>query len=177
MTTAPGTNPHTDRNMSQDANGRTRVAWLTATFLGAGRLPAGPGTWAAGITVVLWYFAVRGAHAGGVSLSIATLVAAIVVTLVGIPAASVVERESGRKDPGFVVLDEVAGQLTALILAPSDALHVLLAFVLFRFFDILKPPPVRQLDRRVPGGLGIMVDDVAAGVYALIVGLIVHHWW
>lgn len=155
---------------------RTRIAWLAATFFGIGHLPGGPGTWAAGATVVLWYFCVHGAHAAGTSLSIATLIAAVVITLVGIPAASVVERESGRSDPGFVVLDEVAGQLTALILMPSDALHVLLAFVLFRFFDILKPPPVRQLDR-LHGGLGIMVDDVGAGIYALIVGLIVHHWW
>jgi phosphatidylglycerophosphatase A len=151
-------------------------AWLSGTFLGIGLLPGGPGTWAALATTVIWYFAVHAAHPSAEWLTIWTLIAAGVVTLIGIPAASVVERESGKQDPGHVVIDEVAGQLTALLLAPADIGHVALAFVLFRFFDILKPPPVRQLDR-LHGGLGIMVDDIAAGVYALLAGLVVHHWW
>jgi phosphatidylglycerophosphatase A len=109
-------------------------------------------------------------------LVVSTLIAAGVVTLVGVRAASAVERESGKQDPGYVVIDEVAGQLTALIFTPVEVWHVLLAFALFRFFDILKPPPVRQLEQ-LHGGLGIMVDDVAAGIYALLAGLVVHHWW
>jgi len=96
--------------------------------------------------------------------------------LAGVPAASIVEKESGKEDPGHVVIDEVAGQFVALMLLPAEFRYVLLAFVLFRVFDILKPPPVRQLER-LHGGLGIMVDDVAAGVYALLVALVVHHWW
>ena len=159
-----------------EARSRTAWAWLTGTFLGIGLLPGGPGTWAAGATAIIWYFAVRGAHPSPAALTIGTLIALAAVTFAGIPAASVVERESGRQDPGHVVIDEVAGQLTALLLAPSDIGHMVLAFVLFRFFDILKPPPVRQLER-LHGGLGIMVDDLAAGIYALLVGLIVHHWW
>lgn len=155
---------------------KTPWAWLTGTFFGIGLLPGGPGTWAAGATAVIWYFAARAAHPGSGSLTISTLVALIAVTLIGIPAASLVEKESGRQDPGHVVIDEVAGQLTALLFVPLEAWHVVLAFVLFRFFDILKPPPVRQLER-LHGGLGIMVDDLGAGVYALIIGLIVHHWW
>ncbi len=75
-----------------------------------------------------------------------------------------------------MVIDEVAGQLTALLFMPVEVWHALLALALFRFFDILKPPPVRQLER-LHGGVGIMMDDVAAGFYALLVGLIVHHWW
>lgn len=155
---------------------RTPWAWLTGTFFGVGLLPGGPGTWAALATTVIWYFAARGAHATSGWLSIATLIAAVAVTLIGVPAASVVERESGRQDPGHVVIDEVAGQLFALIFAPLDAGHAALAFVLFRIFDIWKPQPVRRLER-LHGGLGIMMDDVAAGVYALIIVLIVHHWW
>ena len=155
---------------------KTAWAWLTGTFLGIGLLPGGPGTWAAAATVIIWYCAARIARPGSEWLVIGTLIGLILVTLIGIPAASVVERESGRQDPGHVVIDEVAGQLTALLFVPLEAWHVVLAFVLFRFFDILKPPPVRQLER-LHGGLGIMVDDLAAGVYALIIALIVHHWW
>jgi phosphatidylglycerophosphatase A len=159
-----------------ETRSRTAWAWLTGTLLGIGLLPGGPGTWAALATAIVWYFTARAAQPGSGWLTIATLIAVVIVTLVGIPAASIVERESDRQDPGHVVIDEVAGQLTALLFVPLEAWHVVLAFVLFRFFDILKPPPVRQLER-LHGGLGIMVDDLAAGVYALIVALIVHHWW
>lgn len=159
-----------------ETRSRTTWAWLTGTFLGIGLLPGGPGTWAALATTIVWYFAARAAHSTPNWLSIATLIAAVVVTLLGIPAASIVERESGCQDPGHVVIDEVAGQLVALIFAPCDLGHAALAFVLFRIFDIWKPQPVRRLER-LHGGLGIMMDDVAAGVYALIIVLIVHHWW
>jgi len=158
------------------ARTKTGWAWVTATFFGIGRLPGGPGTWAALVTGTIWYIASHAAHLRAAGLTFATAIAATAVTLIGIPAASVVEKEGGRQDPGFVVIDEVAGQLTALLLTPLDIGHALLAFALFRFFDILKPPPVRQLER-LHGGVGIMVDDVAAGFYALLVGLVVHHWW
>jgi phosphatidylglycerophosphatase A len=91
---------------------------------------------------------------------------ALLVTLIGIPAATQVARGSGIKDPQFVVIDEVAGQLVALIAVPPAWKSFLAAFILFRVFDILKPPPVRQLEA-LPEGAGIMLDDVAAGLYAL----------
>jgi phosphatidylglycerophosphatase A len=155
---------------------KTAWAWVAATFFGVGFLPGGPGTWASLVTAVVWYVVARSATLGLIGVSVYTIVAAILVTLAGIPAASVVEKESGKQDPGHVVIDEVAGQLTTLILIPAEVWHVVLAFALFRFFDILKPPPVRWLEK-LHGGLGIMVDDVGAGVYALVVGVIVHHWW
>jgi phosphatidylglycerophosphatase A len=93
---------------------------------------------------------------------------AILVTLVGIPAATQVARASGTKDPQFVVIDEVAGQLIALIAAPLTWKTFLAGFILFRAFDIIKPPPARQLER-LPEGTGIVLDDVAAGIYALAV--------
>ena len=162
--------------MTTPARTKTLWAWLIATFFGIGLWPGGPGTWASLVTMGLWYFAARAVHSRPTALTLATLAVALVVMLVGTPAASIVEKESGKQDPGQVVVDEVAGQLTALLCVPVEFRHVLFAFALFRFFDILKPPPVRQLER-LHGGLGIMVDDVAAGVYALLVGLIVHHWW
>ncbi len=85
-------------------------------------------------------------------------------------------RESGREDPGHVVLDEVCGQWIALMAAPADWQHALLALLLFRAFDILKPWPARQLER-LHGGAGIMFDDVAAGIYALLVFIVIHRWW
>jgi phosphatidylglycerophosphatase A len=103
-------------------------------------------------------------------------VGALVVVLIGIPASTVVERESGRPDPGFVVIDEVAGQWVALAVAPIDAGHALLGFALFRLFDIVKPWPLRHLERLL-GGAGIMLDDLGAGVYGLLVMLVVRMWW
>jgi phosphatidylglycerophosphatase A len=93
---------------------------------------------------------------------------AALVTLVGIPAATKVARGSGIKDPQFVVIDEVAGQMVALIAVPLAWKTFLAGFILFRFFDILKPPPVRQLEV-IPEGAGIVLDDIAAGLYALAV--------
>jgi phosphatidylglycerophosphatase A len=99
---------------------------------------------------------------------------AMVVTLIGIPAATQVARGSGTKDPQFVVIDEVAGQLVALIAVPLAWKSFLAGFILFRAFDIVKPPPVRQLEA-LPEGSGIVLDDVAAGLYALgVVHLFLH---
>jgi phosphatidylglycerophosphatase A len=101
------------------------------------------------------------------SLRIAAAIAlAVLVTLIGIPAATAVARGSGKKDPQFVVIDEVAGQLVALIAVPLAWKTFLAGFILFRVFDIFKPPPVRQLEA-LPEGTGIVLDDVAAGLYAL----------
>jgi phosphatidylglycerophosphatase A len=92
---------------------------------------------------------------------------ALLLTLIGIPAATRVARASAAKDPQFVVIDEVAGQLIALIAVPLAWKTFLAGFILFRGFDIVKPPPVRQLEK-LPEGSGIMLDDVAAGFFALI---------
>jgi len=99
---------------------------------------------------------------------------AVIVVLIGIPAATRIARASGVKDPQFVVIDEVAGQLITFIGVPLTWKSLLLGFILFRVFDILKPPPVRQLER-IPEGAGIVLDDVGAGLYALaIMHLLLH---
>ena len=156
--------------------GQTTWAWLAGTFFGIGLIGPGPGTWASLAAAILWFFAARAAHLRPWGLTAATLAAGAIVTLIGIPASAIVARESGREDPGHVVVDEVAGQWIALAASPVEVRHVLLAFIFFRLFDITKPAPARQLER-LRGGLGIMMDDVAAGVYALLACLIVHHWW
>jgi phosphatidylglycerophosphatase A len=141
-------------------------ATLVATFFDIGHLHPGPGTWGSAATVVIW-----AAIAYELPVTLRTPIAialAVVVTLIGIPAATRVARASGSKDPQFVVIDEVAGQLIALIAVPLAWKTFLASLILFRAFDIVKPPPVRQLER-LPEGAGIVLDDVAAGILALIV--------
>ena len=141
-----------------------RWAELVATLFGIGRLRPGPGSWGSAATVLLWAAL---AHMLAPSLRTPVAIAlAVAVTLIGIPAATQVARGSGTKDPQFVVIDEVAGQLVALIAVPLAWKSFLAGFILFRAFDIVKPPPVRQLEA-VPEGAGIVLDDVAAGLYAL----------
>lgn len=141
-------------------------ASLVGTFFGVGRLRPGPGTWASAVTVLLWAALARALTP---SLRFPTSFAlAVLVMLIGIPAATRVARGSGAKDPQFVVIDEVAGQLVALIAVPLAWKSFLASFILFRAFDILKPPPVRQLEA-LPEGTGIVLDDIAAGLYALLV--------
>jgi phosphatidylglycerophosphatase A len=105
----------------------------------------------------------------------AALIGAGVTLAVGIPAATRVARAMGDDDPSCVVVDEVSGQMLALAAAPLNWKSVLAAFILFRGFDILKPPPVRWLER-LPGGTGIMLDDIGAGVYAFIVMQLLLHF-
>jgi phosphatidylglycerophosphatase A len=155
------------------AEKKTPWAWLIGTFFGAGLLKPGPGTYGSIAAVLLWYAAAHILHPTPVTLAIGTTIAAILITLIGIPAATIVANESGREDPGHVVIDEVAGQLIALIAIPANWQHAAISLLLFRFFDILKPPPVRQLER-LHGGTGIMLDDVGAGIYALAIAQLIH---
>jgi len=148
---------------------KTLWAWTLGTFFGSGLLKPGPGTYGSVAALLLWYGASHLFHPS----AIGTAIAAVVVTLVGIPAATIVARESGQEDPGHVVIDEAAGQLIALIAIPADWPHALLSLVLFRAFDIFKPPPIRRLER-LPEGTGIMLDDVAAGLFALLCAQIAH---
>jgi phosphatidylglycerophosphatase A len=155
---------------------KTLWAWLVGTFFGAGLLKPGPGTYGSIAAVLLWYLAAHVLHPSHVALAVGTAIAAIAATLIGIPAATIVARESGREDPGHVVIDEVAGQLIALIAIPADWRHAAVSLLLFRLFDILKPPPIRQFER-LPRGTGIMLDDVAAGLLALAVAQLAHLWF
>lgn len=150
--------------------GATRRAplWadLAGTFFYIGRMKPGPGTWASVATILLW----RGL-AGRLpesSLALAGVGAAVAVTAIGIPAATRVARAVGKKDPSVVVVDEVAGQLIAMIGVPLGWKFLLAALVLFRVFDMTKPTPLRRLEK-LPEGTGIMMDDVGAGLYALAI--------
>jgi phosphatidylglycerophosphatase A len=140
-------------------------ATLSATFFGIGRLHPGPGTWASVATVLLWA-AIADVLPLPLQAPVAIALAALII-LIGIPAATQVARATGGKDPQFVVIDEVAGQLIALIAVPLTWKSFLAGLILFRAFDIVKPPPVRQLEK-LPEGTGIVLDDVVAGIFAFI---------
>jgi phosphatidylglycerophosphatase A len=148
-------------------------ATLMATFFSIGRLKPGPGTWGSIATVILW--ALISSRIPPDARTGATIAAAALVTLIGIPAATQVARASGIKDPQFVVIDEVAGQLVTLIAVPLAWKTFLMGLILFRVFDILKPPPIRWLER-LPEGTGIVVDDLGAGLYALAVMHLLLHF-
>jgi len=132
------------------------VAWALATWFGCGRVPKAPGTAGALGAIPLYLAVARGGRAG-VGL------AAVAVTAAGVWAASIVARELGSEDPQNVVIDEVAGMLvTMLPMREVSWRAVTVGFLLFRAFDVIKPWPVRRFEK-LPGGWGIVLDDVVAG--------------
>jgi phosphatidylglycerophosphatase A len=143
------------------------LARAVATFAFVGHLPAAPGTWASAATLLLW-FRISPGGAGFAAVLVAVLV-------LGTWASHRAEAIYGH-DSGHVVIDEVAGSMIAVAgLAISPGIG-LAAFVLFRFFDIVKPPPIYQI-QALPGGWGVMMDDVLAGIAANgVVRLILLAW-
>jgi phosphatidylglycerophosphatase A len=160
----------------QNQSGAKRWAFLIATFFGAGCLKPGPGTWGSLAAALLWFATASILHPSPQLLLVILLAGVALVIAIGVPAATIAERESGRQDPGFVVIDEVAGQWVALLGSPPDWRHGLIALILFRLFDITKPFPIRRLER-LPAGWGIVFDDVAAGLYALVVSSLIRIWF
>ncbi len=141
------------------------LARLIATWFGCGYAPKAPGT-AGSLAAVVIAWALH-VYAGVPAVAFAAF--AVLIAIAGIWAAGVVARDSGKEDPQIVVVDEVVGQWMTLAGATSlNWKSWLLAFALFRLFDIWKPPPVRQLEA-LPGGLGIIADDAMAGVYGALV--------
>ncbi len=134
------------------------LATAVATAGGAGFLPVAPGT--AGSLVGLVLFCVLYQFPLMVQVT-----AVVLVSLLGVAAASRVARRSGVEDPGMVVIDEVAGMWVSLLFLPFSPVTAVAGFVLFRVMDVVKPAPARQLER-LPGGWGIMCDDLMAGIYA-----------
>ena len=140
----------------------TDFRYLLAYGLGSGLAPKAPGT-AGSLAALLVFFPLQ-------SLGSLGYLAFLVVTFViGVIVSDQVARELELSDPGGIVIDEIVGLWIALFLLPGPWYWALAGFCLFRLFDITKPWPVGWLDKRLKGGLGIMVDDVAAGLYAFAV--------
>jgi len=150
------------------------TAHFIALGFGAGRVPKLPGTAGSLVGVVL-FLGLRDVLVtdSGSWWPYGLFVA--LVTVVGTWAAHRSAQLLGRKDPGCIVIDEIAGMLLTLVYLPSGWVWLLVAFVLFRVFDIFKPWPVGFADRRVAGGFGIMLDDLLAGGYALAGVQLLHY--
>jgi len=138
-------------------NANLSVARFVATGAGVGNIGFAPGTWGTVLALPICW-ALSFIHVGYAAACTAVLIAAAVW------AAHVMEKKLGRKDPGCIVIDEVAGMVVTLLGLSFTVKSAVLGFVVFRFLDIVKPPPVGTLDRRLTGGIGIVADDVAAGV-------------
>ena len=154
--------------MSSSRSVLSLAAQLVATGAGSGYAPFAPGTAGSLVGLLLFWPLSRLPFAGQVGVTVALF-------LLGTLAAAHLASRLGLKDPGIVVVDEVVGQWVSLLLLPLTPLTVVLGFLLFRLLDVLKPWPARDFER-LPGGWGIMADDVMAGIYANLlvrVGLLV----
>ena len=133
-----------------------------ATGCYSGYLPKAPGTWGSLVGLLLFFLL----HTLSLEIYLAVLAGLFVI---GTFAAGEAEKIVDHKDPGLVVIDEIIGMLVTMIAIPATPLAMGLGFILFRIFDIWKPFPVNFFDQRFHGGLGIMLDDVMAGIYSLII--------
>ncbi len=146
-------------NSSPERRPKQVVATLLASGFGSGFAAFAPGTWGSAVGLLLawpWW--------GGSSVGLQVAAAAIVLVL-GVWAGEEVAYRLGDKDPSLVVIDEIAGMWVTLIALPWNPVTVTVGFFMFRLFDVFKPYPARDLER-VPGGWGIMLDDIVAGIYA-----------
>lgn len=136
--------------------------YLFATFLFSGYIPFAPGTWGTLAGLLFWVFISINSNFNQLLLIIATFITGVLVS-------GSIEKRQDRKDPGYIVIDEVVGIWITLFFVPNhlfrDPLQLILAFGLFRFFDITKIFPIKYCEK-LKGGFGIMADDVAAGIMA-----------
>jgi len=133
--------------------------WL-ATCFKIGHLPIAPGTWGSLAAVIGWWLWLQYLD------PLVFIVLIITIFIIGVFATNIIIDHTGEKDPSRVVIDEVAGQWLGLLMLPDGALYIAGAFILFRFLDILKPWPIRQLEQ-FPKGWGVMLDDMLAGLLTL----------
>jgi phosphatidylglycerophosphatase A len=141
---------------------------LIATGFYSGYLPKAPGTWGSLVGLFV-FFLLQG-------LSVPVYLGVVGgIFLIGTFAAGEAEKILDNRDPGIVVIDEIVGMLITMIAVPATPLGMIIGFILFRIFDIFKPFPVNFFDQRFHGGLGIMLDDVIAGIYSLVIlQLLIH---
>lgn len=158
--------------MNQTKKGFTyKLALFFATCGFTGFFPIAPGT--VGTAVAVVFYLLLGWAFGSANALIFTLVTLLVAIGLGIWSAGVVETVERKKDPGKINIDEFAGYFISVILLPHNRIWAIIAFFLFRFFDIVKPWPVRRAEK-IHGGFGIMLDDLIAGIYSLIVCHLIH---
>ena len=141
---------------------RRRVGVFIATCAYVGYMPVAPGTWGSAIGVAIYYLVRR---QGSAAIELGTIA---VLLAVGLWAATEAEHHFGGIDPRPVVIDEVVGMLITLALVPVNTFGVVVGFLIFRVLDVVKPWPARRLEH-LPGGFGVVLDDVMAGVYGNVI--------
>ncbi len=140
---------------------------ILATFFYIGKIPKAPGTWATLATIPLWFLMSK-------LNPIFYMAIVFLIVIAGIFISQIYENQLKIHDSKTIVIDEVAGFLITMVWLPVTWQSVVFGFVLFRFFDIVKPPPIRQLDQKISGGLGVMLDDVAAGIISSLILQIIY---
>ncbi len=157
-------------------NQKHKISWIIATWFGSGLLPKAPGTWGSLAAIPFAYIITI------YTCAYALIFSFIALFFIGIWVSDKIEKSAQKKDPGFIVIDEVVGQWIAILPLPFlysfidpnsfyyfSAPVTIVAFFSFRIFDIWKPWPANYADKNFSGGYGIMFDDVIAGMYALLV--------
>jgi len=146
-----------------------KLIMAIASGVYTGYLPIAPGTWGTLVAFPLHFLLIR-LSPGGYYVSLG------IIFVVAVFTAGSAEKILDRGDPGIVVIDEIIGMLIGLIGTPLQAVPLIIAFFVFRFFDIIKPFPANWADAHLHGGLGIVLDDVIAGIYTLLVMQLLKVW-
>lgn len=140
---------------------RLRISEWIASCFKVGYLPLAPGTWGSIFAILLWWVFLK---------DLSTFIFCIIIVFLfftGIVVSNTIINHNQDNDPSYVIIDELVGQWIALLIIPDGYYNILIIFVLFRFFDIIKPWPIRYFEQ-LPKGLGVMSDDVVAGLFTLI---------
>jgi len=145
---------------------RTAAEWIGTVFY-IGKLPLAPGTWASIAATIFWYYLFKGVN------PIVLPVVTSVLFLIGVFASETIIQDTKEHDPSRVVIDEWVGQWLAFSMMPVNLTTGIIGLVAFRIFDIIKPGPIKRLEK-LPGGWGIMADDVMAGFMAYFILLITY---
>ncbi len=151
---------------------KNRIAKTIATSLGFGYAPFGPGTFGTALGLIIYVllantFDIVNSNTQSLTLNLLLIGLVIIFTWLGTWSARVLEPEWGH-DPGKIVIDETIGVWITILFIPFSWVNVLLAFVIFRFFDILKPLGIRAIDEKLHSPFSVMLDDIVAGIYSAI---------
>ena len=140
---------------------RLKISEWIATCFKVGYLPFAPGTWGSVFAILLWWVLLKDLNTYIFGAII------IIFLLIGIVVSNIIIDQSGDHDPSHIIIDELVGQWLALFLIPDGFFNIAISFILFRFFDIIKPWPIRLIEK-LPKGLGVMSDDLTAGLITLV---------
>lgn len=148
---------------------RLKISEWIATCFKVGYLPLAPGTWGSIFAILVWWVLLK---------DLDLLIFGIVIILfffIGIIVSNIIIDQNGDNDPSHIIIDELVGQWLALWMLPDGSFYIIIVFILFRFFDIIKPWPIRFMEQ-LPKGLGVMCDDLAAGLITLILTQIINFY-